>query len=171
MNELTQEHLKRLFLYNPESGLFTRLKTTASNAVKGSVAGNRNSRGYVKIKINGREYSAHRLAWLYVYGSFPEAQIDHINQDKSDNRIGNLRKATAPQNQQNVGVRKDNSSGFAGVRWNKQLGKWVANIRVHGIRKHLGCFDDMDAAVQARLNAELLHHTFKSDCELLEEKP
>lgn len=162
MSDLTQEELKQLLSYNPEDGQFTRLKTTASNAVKGSVAGHVDSRGYVKIRINGREHSAHRLAWLYVYGWFPAGQIDHVNRNKSDNRITNLREVTISENAQNIGLKRSNKSGYTGVRWNIKRAKWVAHIKVDGQFRHLGCFNTLDAAADARRSAELAYHPFKT---------
>lgn len=79
-----------------------------------------NSLGYVQIKISGKLYHAHRLAWLYVYGYMPEKEIDHINRIRDDNRIANLREATSQLNSLNTGIYKNNTSGSKGIYYNKR---------------------------------------------------
>jgi len=113
---LTQNRLKELLEYNPETGLFIRKKTTASNAQVGNIAGFLNKHtGYKSIHIDGKEYYCHRLAFLYMNGFLPEKQVDHINRIKDDNRWINLRNATSTENLQNTSLRKSNKSGEKGV--------------------------------------------------------
>jgi hypothetical protein len=128
-----QQYLHELFDYNLETGVFT-WKKIKHNFLKGKVAGCLHSSGYIQIRIKDKNYQAHRLAWMMHYGEDPkDLFIDHINGNKTDNRICNLRLATNQQNQRN-----NKSKGFY---WNKQKKKWKAHIRVEGKLKHLGLFD------------------------------
>jgi hypothetical protein len=102
MSTITAERLRQLLHYDPERGVFTWLSRPAERSwntrFAGTRAGTINGLGYVVIGILGRRYKAHRLAWLYVHGEWPGRELDHINCDKSDNRIANLRPATRSQN-------------------------------------------------------------------------
>ena len=155
MPELTQERLKELLHYNPDTGIFTWLELACRKMPAGSIAGCKNCHGYVQIKVIGRQYPAHRLAWFYVYGEFPEDQLDHINHDGIDNRIGNLRLATDLMNKKNFPKAKNNSSGFTGVHWNKAERKWRAQIMIHKKNIHLGTFDRKGDAIKARKAANI----------------
>jgi len=151
---ITQEQLKEILHYNPETGIFT-WRTKAAVRIKiGDVAGFVCDTRYIRIKIKGKPYVAHRLAWLYVYGVWPKEQIDHINHDRADNRIINLREVTHQENQKNQSMRKANTSGVCGVSWEKGVRKWRARITVKGIKISLGCFADKDAAIRARKSAD-----------------
>jgi len=107
--------------------------------------------------IAGRNYMAHRLAWLYTYGQFPEDQTDHINGDGVDNRLSNIRTATASENMRNQRLHSDNTSGTCGVHLNKLTKKWVARICIDGKLKHIGYFVSIDDAITARKEAEIKH--------------
>ncbi len=151
---LTQDELKRLFKYDPLTGEFVRLVRAGSRGKVGSVAGNVNKvTGYTVIQIAGKAYRAHRLAWLYMVGKWPRNHIDHKNGVRSDNRFSNLRDVTSSENQKNQRRRSDNTSGFVGVCWHKRANKWGAQIRVSGRRSHLGYFDELEDAIQARKEA------------------
>jgi hypothetical protein len=129
----------------------------------GNVAGHRHKgHGYIQIKINGQLHLAHRLAWLYVYGDWPAEQIDHVNRDRTDNRIANLREITQAQNCQNRSVQHNSTSGVAGVTWNKTLGKWHARIGLGGRRRHVGWFRTKAEATAARLAAEIKLHPYRT---------
>lgn len=104
--------------------------------------------GYNRGYLNGKNVMAHRAAWFLVYGEWP-AQIDHINGDRQDNRIENLRAVTNKENSRNAKTPKNNTSGVCGVTWHKASGKWMAGIRVDGKRKHLGLFRAKRAAAEA----------------------
>lgn len=145
---LTQERLKELLHYDPETGHFTR-RVTRGGKVAGSRAGKLNTSGHRQIRIDGRVYLAHRLAFLYVLGSFPADCVDHVNQVKDDNRWCNLRPATRQQNQGNKGLQRNNSSGHRGVSWDKRHGKWVAQGGRSKGRIHLGRFDSLEEAAAA----------------------
>lgn len=156
--EPSQAQLKGLLHYSPETGIFTRLAVSGGCLV-GSVAGTADSRGYQQIRICGRKYLAHRLAWLYVYGVFPSKHLDHVNRDKSDNRISNLREATRSENNQNRGLQKNNTSCYRGVCWNSRFLRWQARISVSGKRKSLGYFETAELAYEAYKAAAIRLHT------------
>jgi len=166
---LTQAELQEALSYDPETGLFKWKYRPGKNGriFDGMVAGAQNDSARVQIRIKGRMYKAHRLAWLYVYGYMPDGntQIDHINGVPSDNRISNLRIATASQNLQNTGLFAHNKTGYRGVSIHKQTGKYRARIKLNQQEKSLGLFDTPEAAYSARRAAELamfthskLHH-------------
>ena len=153
---LTAEQLRSVLDYDQETGIFT-WKVRTSNVKVGDVAGCLAGEGYLLIGLQRRRYHAHRLAWLYVYGSWPKDQIDHINRIRTDNRISNLREVTNKQNMQNAGKRRDNTSGYQGVSWHKHGSKWQVGIVHNQQRMHLGLFDDLEAAIAARKTAEKLY--------------
>ena len=158
---MNQNDLKELFSYNPETGEFIRLKSVAKRAKVGDKAGSINRDGYIYITINYKKFLIHRLAWLYVYGEFPENEIDHINGNPSDNRIGNLRSATRCENMNNVGKHTNNTSGYKGVSWSKEVKKWEAKIAVNKKRINLGYFDKLESAYNAYCQAaKNLHGEF-----------
>ena len=155
------EELRGLLAYDPETGEFT-WRVRVSNAVKsGMSAGTIGKKGYVAVGIAGRYYKAHRLAWLYMTGSWPEDQIDHRDLDKANNAWGNLRLATNAQNTANVGRRRRNASGFKGVHRVKEkdgsLGGWRAQIRVNNRLIHLGVFKAAEEASVAYKEAARRH--------------
>lgn len=108
--------------------------------------------------VDRQFYKAHRLAFLYMEGSFPRSDVDHINREPSDNRWANLRRATRSENNRNTRLYRNNTSGMRGVSWDKSKQKWVANGRLHGVLKKLGSFTDKEEAgrVAAAWRAE--HH-------------
>ena len=148
---LTSERLKGLLRYEPETGDFYWL-ASKGRARAGCVAGATDTGGYRVIRVDGRLYKAHRLAWLYTYGVWPVGLLDHVNRVPGDNRICNLREATQSENMHNAG--RASASGVPGVRWRAERNKWVAQIRV-GYRNHvLGSFDTKNDAIAARKEAE-----------------
>ena len=155
--ELTAEYLRSILHYDPESGIFTRKVSTSSRAKVGDVAGCPDGGGYLQIRIQSRLYLAHRLAWLHTYGVWPKDQIDHINRNRSDNRIYNLREVTNKQNLQNAGKYSHNTSGHPGVYWHKQRSKWQVKIRHNQKLIHLGYFSILEEAIAARKAAEKLY--------------
>jgi hypothetical protein len=154
---ITAGRLRELFSYNPDTGEFTRLVTTSHNARAGQVTRGCKSRHYLVIRVDDRLYYAHRLAWLYTHGHFPPVglDVDHINRDKCDNRIENLRLATRQANNRNRATPNKNntSSGVRGVHRNEK-GKWVAHITVDYSFINLGHFDTLIEAHEARRVAE-----------------
>lgn len=158
--ELTQEYLKSVLNYCPESGVFTWRVKTCHKVTVGKVAGNINSRiGYRYIGIDGKAYLAHRLAWLYMTGKWPKDEIDHTNLNRSDNRITNLREANRSQNNSNTPVQKNNKSGLKGVSPVKDSKKrpWVAQITVAGKQTNLGRFETKELAHAAYCKAAEKH--------------
>jgi hypothetical protein len=126
MADPTQEELKKVLRYDPDTGIFTWRVTKPGNAKKGSEAGYLND-GYRKIKINDILYGAHRLSWLYMTGELPTVLIDHKDGDRSNNRWDNLRKASDSQNQGNVEMRDDNPTGEKNVLRSKS-GAFIVKI-------------------------------------------
>lgn len=152
---LTQERLKELFNYDPTTGVFTNRVHRSPNARKGWKAGCDKSHGYQVIRVDGTLYGAHRLAWLYVYGSFPEGVIDHINQDPLDNRISNLRDVEQVDNMRNMRILNTNKSGITGVSWDKANNKWRASINIGNKGVNLGRYSELNDAIKARREANL----------------
>lgn len=152
--ELTQDRLRQLMSYDHETGNFLRLNSRGGESSK-TIAGAIRPDGYRIIGIDYSQYLAHRLVWLYVYGHFPDFQVDHINHNKDDNRLINLRAATISENLANCRLRKDNTSGFKGVSLNKS-GTWTAQISIRGKQTRIGSFKTKEAAHAAYLErAEL----------------
>ena len=156
---LTQARLKELLSYDPDTGIFTRL-AYAGPAKPGDVAGGLNH-GYVVIRVGGQQYLAHRLAFLYMTGSLPSEDTDHINGNKSDNRWSNLRLATRSQNQANKKLNSYNTSGINGVCWSSSHKRWGVRVSKAGCRHFLGYYKDKDVAISiAREAAKRLHGEF-----------
>lgn len=151
--KVTATRLRELFEYDREAGHFIRRVHASANARAGDVAGVINVAGYVQIDVDGRTYLAHRLAWLYVTGEWPAAQVDHINTDRSDNRWDNLRAASNQQNQANRKRDVTNTSGFKGVSFNRDMRKWQAYVIVNDRKRHLGYFGDPTVAHAAYVEA------------------
>jgi len=149
---LDQKRLHDLLVYDKESGHF-RWRVNRSNVLEDDIAGSNGNHGYREIRVDGKLYLAHRLAWLYVTGSWPKQTIDHENQNRLDNRWFNLREATHAQNNCNRGARSDNKSGVKGIYWHKKNKKWCATIRADGANKYLGSFDTKEDAHRAYCEA------------------
>lgn len=149
MSEITQEYLREILTYYPESGLFFWRKSTSTKIKAGQRAGGIDQNGYVRIRINRRKYQAHRLAWLYVHGVLPPKDTDHINRVRNDNRIGNLRPATRSENKRNSGGAYANSkSGLKGVT-QRAKGKWRAQYWDGERNVTIGQFETAEAAARA----------------------
>lgn len=156
---LTQQRLKSVLQYSPKTGVFVRKVTKSGNAKEGRVVGVGTDVDYGRIMVDYIRYPAHRLAWLYVHGAWPKGEIDHLNRKRGDNRIINLADVTRSENQQNVTLRKSNTSGFAGVTYFKPQAKWVANIQHNGVRHNLGYFDTPQDASAKYCEAKAQFHT------------
>jgi len=155
---VTVERIREVLSFEPLTGVFS-WKVAPTRSVKvGDVAGNRNARGYIAIKIDRRLYMAHRLAWLYVTGEWPVAGVDHVNGSKTDNRFENLRQATHSENMRNRGAQKNNACGYKGVYFTKKDKRWVANIWLHGKKKYLGEFSTPEDAHAAYCAAAEKYH-------------
>lgn len=148
---ITQERVFEIF--NHKDGEFF-WKGKRSGVRYGCAVGSTNGQGYINIMVDGKRYLAHRLVWLYHYGHMPENEIDHINRDKTDNRIENLREVSRSCNMRNTGNYITNKSGVKGVRFADDRGKWMVSIRVFGKDHYLGQHHDFLEAVCHRLAAE-----------------
>lgn len=155
---LTQEELKSMLMYEPETGVFTWIVKPNRRVQVGQIASNQRRDGYVRIGVGGTRYLAHRLAWLYVYGEWPAGVIDHVNGDPSDNRIANLRDCSMTENQMNRGIGANNTSGRKGVIWDKSKQKWLAKAQLRRQTHYLGHFDDLDSAHAAYQRFVSTHH-------------
>jgi len=151
---ITQDELKQVMSYDPSSGVFTWTAPKSPRLKPGAIAGHQEPTGYIGMVIDYRHYRGHRLAWLYVYGSMPCGEIDHIDGDKSNNRIANLRVVTSKQNKENTRLVAANTSGHRGVYWDKSRNKWMARVQHHRKWVFLGRFDSLveagNAAKEAR---------------------
>jgi hypothetical protein len=156
-DKITQERLKELFHYDSDTGIFTRIKSNNNKAKVGDIVSCRERYGYIVVRIDRVLYRAHRLAWLYMTGNFPEKHIDHINHVRDDNRWSNLREATYEINNKNVSMLKNNTSGICGVGWDSSRRKWKAQIGVNGGTVNLGHHADINAAILTRKAAEFAY--------------
>ena len=152
---LTAERLRELMHYDQGTGIFTRKVSTAPNARAGDVVGTLMQTGYLFAGINYKYHLLHRLAWLYVYGTWPTTHLDHINRIRTDNRICNLREATYTQNARNMSKASNNTSGHPGVHWRSDRAKWWALIESDGQKHYLGCYNTIEEAIAARKAGEL----------------
>ena len=166
---ITQDLLKELLQYNPETGLFTWRKRDLSHFKSvGSMrswntrfankeAGQTDSDGYRQINLFYTNHRAHRLAFLYLTGEFPPIHVDHINGNRRDNRWVNIGAVCRQENQMNMAMRSDNTSGSSGVCWDRWAGKWKAYIFVDGKNKNLGRYSKKEDAIEARKSAEFTY--------------
>lgn len=153
---LTQERLKELLRYEPDTGLFYWLESRG-RVRKGDIAGCECRDGYVRLRVDEVMYLAHRLVWLYVHGAFPSDLLDHSNRQKADNRISNLRECTRCENALNTVSHRGATSGFKGVSM-ASSGRWSARISINGAHLHLGHFDLPEVAAAAYDAAALKIH-------------
>lgn len=154
---LTVARLREYLHYDSDAGTFTR--HADGKVLPGSRAGRGGRR---QLCIDGRMYYVHRLAWLYVYGRWPDRMIDHVNGDVDDNRLVNLREATSSENAQNKRLTSQNKSGFCGVAFDDRKGSknWRARIMLDGRSVSLGYFYTREEAAQAYRAAKQVMHPF-----------
>ena len=155
---ITSDQLREAVDYCPESGQF-KWRISRGPVRVGAVAGTKRKDGYVHIGLYGKNYLGHRLAWLHVYGDLPSVEVDHINRNRGDNRILNLRLVTRSENAQNGSHRKNNSSGYRGVTFNRANSVWIAQIMKDKKGVYLGSFTSAEDAHQAYLSAARHLHT------------
>lgn len=164
---LTASEFHEILEYCSETGIFrwkerplssfprTKIHTQERNCqiwnarFAGTIAGNRLHSGYIRVCIAHTSYLAHRLAWLAHYGKWPNGYLDHINTNRHDNRIANLREATASQNNANKNMRRSSKSGRKGVSWDRTIGKWQCGIGVNGKQIKIGSYNSLDEAALA----------------------
>lgn len=152
---ITQELLLALFDY--QDGALVRKVTTNARAKAGTVSGSVNRGGYLRTQVAGKLYYNHHLVWVMHRGSWPTA-LDHVNGDKADNRIENLRECTQAQNMQNVGKRKSNTTGVKGVTWRPTRNCFRARITVDGKEICVGHYLTLEEATKAVQEARTKHH-------------
>ena len=156
-SDVTAENIRELLSYSQATGIFIWQSRPAKAVHVGDVAGSVNKFGYITIGIKKKIYKAHRLAWLYIYGNWPDGLIDHINGNKADNRITNLRVVNETGNSQNIRrPNRRNKSGFLGVIWFQN--KWRASITINRKTHRIGDYATPEEAHQAYLGAKRKHH-------------
>lgn len=154
---ITQERLKELLDYHPDSRKFYWKVSKAKRTRIGDEAGYRTKKGYIHIGLDGKLFKAHRLAFLFMKGFIPE-EVDHRNNIKSDNRWENLRESTHSQNQRNTVSQKNSTSGCKNVSFNKKEAKWKVTIQVNKKPIHLGYYKDFELAELIAIEARALYH-------------
>jgi hypothetical protein len=155
--------LHKMFRYEPETGtIFSRVARTTRNLIER--CDKVGPTGYRKVYLAPHRYYAHRIAWALYYGVEPDNFIDHINGDKADNRISNLRLAEHHENLWNAPAYSSNKSGIKGVYWRPGLKKWGASIRVNNARTYLGSFTSLEEAKMAiKMARAFAHKKFARD--------
>lgn len=156
-NTISADEVRALFSYDPETGKVTRLVTTGNRSIAGADVGSADLHGYRTTRIGRRSYKLHRIIWLHVYGSWPKGDVDHINGNRSDNRISNLRDVPRGTNLQNQREAPNNkSTGVLGVY--RDGARFYSRISINNKSKHLGTFDTVEQARQAYLSAKRAMH-------------
>ena len=156
--EISAERVRELLDYDPETGVITR-RVNCGRAKSGSIVNSLQSRGYIRVALDGRYYLAHRVAMLIFYGEWPENLVDHINGIKTDNRIENLRSATLSENSMNRIKGTHNTSGIKGVCYVKSRRKWVGRVaKKFGHYGYIGLFKTKEGAEKAVIKARMRIH-------------
>ena len=152
---MTPQEVRTVFAYTPENGrLLWNIATCKTQT--GDVAGGL-ANGYMQVKYKQRKYMVHRIIWCYVHGDWPKQMIDHIDGDRSNNRIENLRDVSNAKNQYNRhSLNKNNSTGHMGIMYRKRGDAYIVQITVLGAKKYIGYYKHLPDAIVARQNAELL---------------
>lgn len=157
---ITQSELKDIMTYDSESGLFKRI---TSKNIRKEYAGSLHHSGYLSVVIKYKNYLLHRLAWLYMTGEYPHAEIDHIDGNKINNRFNNLRKASPQQNQQNrYKAHKQNITGLLGAHYNKANNNYRARIMMNRTEIYIGTFNTAEEAHEAYLSKKKDIHGFSN---------
>lgn len=164
---ITQEEIKEIVKYSQETGVFIWISSRSNKIKIGDTAGNiwinqHNRKKYHRLWLSGRLYLAHRVAWIYMTGSWPNDQIDHIDGNGLNNKWENLREVSGSENQQNTRMKRTNTTGICGVVWNKNANKWQAAINIYNKAVYLGLFENIFDAACARKNAEVKYGFHKN---------
>ena len=160
---IDQETVKKLFHYDAESGMLIWRFGNGRNVKPWQEVKAKNGNGYYTAKIHGKSYLAHRLAWLYVHGSFSNKYIDHKNRIRNDNRLCNLRDVNTTDNAQNISLPSHNKSGYIGVSWIKSHNCWTVYVKVNKKNKWLGYYKNLDDAVAARKAGEKQYYNLPEE--------
>lgn len=157
---LTADRLREVVRYDPATGVFTRLVSTAPNARAGDFAGSLRKRGILAFHVDGKLYAAHRLAWLYMTGKWPDDDIDHRDGNKVNNRWDNLRDVDDFTNLQNLrkAMKSNKTTGLLGASWSKQIKRFKAQITVDGANTYIGTFSTAMQAHEAYVEAKRRLH-------------
>lgn len=156
--DISAEMLRALVSYDPATGVFC-WRSSAGGVMPGSVAGNLNSNGYEVLGLAGTKYRKHRLAWLYVHGVWPNGTIDHIDGNRKNNALSNLRDVPKQLNNQNrVRPGRANASGFLGVYWSEKRKGYLGQVSVDGKKKRRGPYKTLERAYQAYVELKRIHH-------------
>lgn len=159
MSLISYERLIELVDYDMSTGLFTR-KKSSGRCLSGRVLGYKKNNGYIAFTLDSKKYFAHRLAWLYVHKNHPKHDIDHIDGDRTNNKIENLRDVARSTNLENSSKAKSSnkSTGLIGSYFHKQTGKFMSRIQVNKKDKYLGLFDTAELAHNAYMTAKKQLH-------------
>lgn len=155
------DEMKERLNYDPNTGVITWRESKSNYVKNGTECGTLKPSGYLVINFSKQLYRAHRVAWVMHYGKNPSTFLDHVNQDKTDNRIENLREASSSQNKCNITRRSDNKSGYRGISWDRFRNKWKVEVQIQGksVRKRIADFDEAVGWVKQK-QAEL-HGDFR----------
>lgn len=161
--EIKHTRLLELLSYDSDSGIFTS-NVTRGGMVKGDIAGSLHHLGYIHLMVDGVTYPAHRLAWFYCFQEWPEKYIDHIDRNRSNNAIDNLREATREENGANMTIRKDNSTGYKGVSFIRSRNKFRSRITHNKIVYFVGEFNTaLEAHIARESKAKELQKEFYNE--------
>ncbi|MCE0874158.1 MULTISPECIES: HNH endonuclease signature motif containing protein [Pseudomonas] len=153
------DRLREEFTYDADSGVIRSLSVRAMGRIEGAKSPN----GYLKLRLDGVNLYAHRVAWALTHGVWPAHDIDHINGERDDNRLSNLRALRRHENLQNMRKRRPGASGVRGITWDKQTQTWRAQLSAQGKRINIGRFKDKEMAEVAYLEAKRRHHPFSAE--------
>jgi hypothetical protein len=155
---ITQKRLHELFEYREDGNLIRKINVS-SNARKGDIIGTIHNRGYMTVLVDQKSYLVHRLIFLYYHGYLTEGlQIDHIDGNRQNNRIENLREVTGSQNNMNSKIRSNNTSGVKGVWWSKEKRKWRSMVKVNHKEIFLGYYTSLEEAAAVVKEAREKYH-------------
>ena len=166
--KVTQERLKQVLDYDPETGVFTwKVRTVNAPSARtdkvwntrfaGTEPGHMRPDGYRGMTVDRMKFQAHRLAWFYVNGTWPPFDLDHVDGNKANNAIANLRLADRSENMANTGRRASNTSGRKGVYQDRRTGRFIATVHPRGKKIHIGVFDNIEDAGDAYAKAAAKH--------------
>ena len=169
------EYLRQRLRYDPKTGRLYWLAHPAlpqkwNARYAETEAGNVGARGYRDVRMGGRVLKAHRIIWAMLHDEWPRNEIDHIDGNRANNRLSNLRHVSCTENRHNIGRSRRNKSGVMGVFWEESRGKWKAYIRINNVQDNIGRYDTFEEAVAARKAAEVrygFHHNHGSIRRLL----
>ena len=154
---ITQKELKEILYYNQDTGEFFWKISPRYDVNVGDKAGY-NHNGYTRLTIKCKKYLTHRLAWLYVYGEFPTGDIDHIDNNRNNCKINNLRIANKSNNVHNRKIQANNTSGVKGVLWSKAAKKWMVRVGINNDRMYFGVWEDLEFAELVAQEARAKYH-------------